>query len=468
MLQDVAAHIFQRVRQKKESYRRYNFGRMQEEAFATFFDLAQEYTSLDYLYLVCVAVPKEFFDIESRLYVIDRKNAQLEKVCTSAGGLVPEQERHHFDLCAIDGPYETQESWIFPIRGNLALSQWISFLGQTQILGMFEIFPKERVDSSSHFFFEKFTNRIGYNLHQKLLLQQNIDHIKFINQLVSDIEHNVISPNLYYKLFLMRLKKILVAYGGVREDLRQILFSLEGEVDEKVSEKLYSIASSLASSNTELDGECRALSKHYEHTSLFLETLFRRDHFEKGTYVLRRQACNFRTEIIQPLLERYIPLFEKRGVAVENRFEGVPDEQMTLMVDKGLISQVFDNLLSNALKYTREVEDQLGNRIKLVSYNRQILKGFFEAGVHGVRFNFFTTGIPLDEEEASRIFDEGYRASGTSQERGRGHGLHFVRNVIEIHGGRVGCEPQPYGNLFYFILPLKHEMPFLHQEKAEK
>jgi signal transduction histidine kinase len=33
--------------------------------------------------------------------------------------------------------------------------------------------------------------------------------------------------------------------------------------------------------------------------------------------------------------------------------------------------------------------------------------------------------------------------------------LNFVKNVVEIHGGRVGCEPQKYGNLFYFILPLK-------------
>lgn len=324
---------------------------------------------------------------------------------------------------------------------------------------MFEIYPKEKVDANTHFFFEKLTNRIGYNLHQKLLLQQNIDHIKFINQLVSDIEHNVISPNLYYKLFLLQLKKNLIKYEQVQEQLRQLIFSFEENRDDQLCEKLYEIGASLAANNRSLEKEWVAFSKHYEHTSLFLETLFRRDHFEKGTYVLRRQACNFKTEIIQPLLERYMPLFEKRGITVENRFEGVPDEQITLVVDKGLISQVFDNLLSNALKYSREVEDQLGNRIKLVSYNRQIQSDYFGAGINGVRFNFFTTGVPLEPEEAARIFEEGYRGVGASQERGRGHGLHFVRNVIEIHGGRVGCEPQRYGTLFYFVLPLKHERP---------
>jgi signal transduction histidine kinase len=63
----------------------------------------------------------------------------------------------------------------------------------------------------------------------------------------------------------------------------------------------------------------------------------------------------------------------------------------------------------------------------------------------------------LPENEAEKLFDEGYRGSNVGDERGMGHGLHFVRNVVEIHGGRVGFEPKDYGNVFYFILPLKEE-----------
>jgi hypothetical protein len=55
------SNIYERVREKKDSYNRYNFERLQEEAFAVFFDLAQEYTTVDYLYQTSVAVPKEFF-----------------------------------------------------------------------------------------------------------------------------------------------------------------------------------------------------------------------------------------------------------------------------------------------------------------------------------------------------------------------------------------------------------------------
>jgi signal transduction histidine kinase len=456
MPQDLASNMTTRVREKKDSYRRYNFERLQEEAFATFFDLAQEYTSLDSLYQICAAVPSEFFGLESRLYVIHPKTSRLEMVCTSEEGLIPIDKRSVTAVQLVDTPYETDRTRIFPIRGNQALTQWIPFLGQSRILGMFEIYPKNKVDSKENFFFEKFTNRIGYNLHQKMLIQQHIDHLKFINQLVSDIEHNVISPNLYYKLFILHLTKRLGAYKQIQQRLCDMLLFLQDE-DNPLLDQLCGVYQSLKESNQVLEDEAKALSKHYEHTSLFLETLFRRDHFEKGTYVLRKQTCNFRTEIIEPLLERYLPILEKKGITVDNRLDSVPDEQVTLFVDKGLISQVFDNLFSNAAKYAEQVQDQLGNSIKLISYNRQILKDFFGDGIHGVRFNLFTTGPPLSEQESRRIYEEGYRASNAARERGSGHGLHFIRNVVEIHGGKVGCEPQRYGNLFYFILPMKEQ-----------
>ena len=174
------SNIHERVREKKDSYKRYNFERLQEEAFAAFFDLAQEYTTVDYLYQISVAVPKEFFELESELYVIDPKTSRLEKVCSSETGLIPVEERSLSPLRLADSPYETEDLLVFPIPGNKALTKWIPFLDQNQILGLFGIYPKGKVDEKGHFFLEKLTNRIGYNLHQKLLIQQNINHIKFM------------------------------------------------------------------------------------------------------------------------------------------------------------------------------------------------------------------------------------------------------------------------------------------------
>jgi hypothetical protein len=105
MSQLLMSSIYERVREKKENYRRYNFERLQEEAFATFFDLAQEYTTIDYLYQISVAVPKEFFGLESQLYVIDPKTSRLERVCSSETGLVSVEDRSHYDLRVADASY---------------------------------------------------------------------------------------------------------------------------------------------------------------------------------------------------------------------------------------------------------------------------------------------------------------------------------------------------------------------------
>jgi len=449
---EVAFCIALRVKEKKESYRLYDFERSQEEAFATFFDLAQEFTSLECLYQICASVPKEFFGVDSRIYVIEPKRSQLELVCTSRRGLIPADERGNHRAVTVDRPVEAEDSWFFPIRGNQALVDTLPFFGHGSILGLFEVFPKNKVDERRQFFLEKYTNRIGYNLHQKLLVQQNIDHIKFINQLVSDIEHNVITPNLYYKLFLIRLKKMIQNYEMI--ETLALKMVEDSSVCGAVAQSVQEAAEILHETNRGLKDEYSALGQHYEHTSLFLETLFRRDHFQKGTYVLRKQPCNFRTEIIKPLIDRYVGQFEKRGITVDDRIENVPDEQVTLFVDKGLISQVFDNFFSNAIKYTGEIKSEMGSSEKLFSLNRQIIQNAFGEDKPGVRFNFFTTGKPLSEEECRKVFDEGFRA-GNKAETGSGHGLRFVRNVVEIHGGTVDCEPQSDGNLLYIVLPFK-------------
>jgi signal transduction histidine kinase len=55
--------------------------------------------------------------------------------------------------------------------------------------------------------------------------------------------------------------------------------------------------------------------------------------------------------------------------------------------------------------------------------------------------------------ETDRLFDERYRGSNAQEKPGTGHGLSFIKNAVEIHGGVVGYEATKGGNNFYFILP---------------
>jgi signal transduction histidine kinase len=444
--------VRERVREKQQSYTTYNFKRLQEEAFATFFDLAQEYTNLDTLYLVCTLVPREFFNLDARLHLLDNDSKTLRVVCSSTEGIQEGIILSPPGVCVSEQPYFVGTSYLIPIRGNKAVADLLPMQHFKHVMGMFELFPSERISDQERFFLEKFTNRVGYNLHQKQLIHQILHHIKFINQLAADIEHNVISPNIYYRLFLKKLRRSIEDNGQIKDKVRELV-SFCPEIDERTCQKLRDIFKSLEQTTEDLSVSCDEMERHYEHTSLYLETLLRREHFRRGSYVLRKQQCNFKKEIIEPVLTRYLPRFKHKSIVVDNRLEDVPDEELELVVDKGLLAQVYDNFFSNAVKYTQEIVDEYGYKVKFISYGKRLLEDYFGQGVDGIKFSVFTTGTPILPEEAVRLFDEGYRRPGSDLEAGTGHGLHFVRTIVEIHGGEVGVEPQKYGNSIFFILP---------------
>jgi signal transduction histidine kinase len=195
------------------------------------------------------------------------------------------------------------------------------------------------------------------------------------------------------------------------------------------------------------------IERHYKSSSLFLETLLRKSHFDEGRLTLRTTACNMKEEVVRPQLERFIGRLSKRGVEIEDRFDGLYEEESVAVVDVGLMAQVYGNLFSNALKYTNEVTTATGEKKKLLSFGRKRLPDYFGPGQDGIRYNVFTTGPHIPEAERDTIFQEGYRGSNVSSAPGTGHGLAFVKNAVEIHQGVAGYEPVADGNDFYFVLP---------------
>jgi signal transduction histidine kinase len=205
--------------------------------------------------------------------------------------------------------------------------------------------------------------------------------------------------------------------------------------------------------NQVLTDEFTNIDKHHRNFSLFLESLFRRSHFEQGRFIPQTRRCNFKKEVIDPQLDRFIERFRLKGIEIDSRLGGVPDETMEVVVDVGLIAQVYANLFSNALKYASTVYDEAGVPRKFIAFGREVLKTFFGPGKDGIKFNVFSTGPHVPPEEREVIFDEGYRGSHGRGEPGTGHGLSFVKSVVRIHGGVVGYEATHLGNNFYFILP---------------
>jgi signal transduction histidine kinase len=435
--------IADRVKEKRQIFLEYNFGTLKDDALKTFFDLAQEYETLENFYRVSVSVIKEFFALDSRLYLICQEDS-LELVCDSVQGCYPPKTPAPSQIQLASQAYGVDQSWVIPIRGNLLLVNQLPFYAKDQVIGLLELFPGDQLSPADRFFFEKYANRLGYNLHIKIIAWQNIQRIRFINSLVADIEHNVIIPNISLSLYLRHLRQKI-------DFLKELNCLCEVRIPEgRECPDLEAAQERFRGLVQEMDADYQTLEQHYKGVSLFIESLFRASHFQKGHLVLRRRSCRVHSEIIQPQLQLSLPKLQERHIEIDVAMGVMPDEDLPLSVDKGLMAQVYANLFSNAVKYTRRNQDGR----KYMAYGRDLLKDYFGPGKDGVRFNVFTTGPHIPPADIPHIFEEGYRGSNVDGEVGTGRGLYFVRNVIETHEGEVGYEATRGGNNFIFILPL--------------
>ena len=451
-------HIRERVREKLKDHERYHFSPLQNNLLKSFFDLVQEYDRLDDFYRIAVVVLLESMQVESALYLLDDEMKHLKQVCNSREGIIREQRPVPTGIYLSDQAYKTDNSYVVPIyrkppqesspKNNLLGQSKQPWQGSLRILGMFEISPLEKLKEGDQFFLRKYANRIGFRLQNRLLAKQNIQHLKFINSLVMDIEHNVIIPNMYFKHLFNQLRKKIGELQELEEEMT------EYKNNSKVSgEACNAMIDRMSNLREDLLGYQEEMLKHHANVSLFLESLFRREHFERGHLVLRPKLCRVEKEIILPQLEQYRSRFKANNITID-RPTGMDEEEIPIMVDKGLLAQVYANLFSNAVKYTEEIIDNMGNPRKEMAYGREIIDDYFGPNQRGVKFNVFTTGHHLSHYEMSALYSEGFRGINSYSKPGSGHGLSFIRHVIEMHGGRVGYEATEQGNNFYFVIPL--------------
>jgi signal transduction histidine kinase len=451
-------HIQKRVRQKLKDHVRYDFSQLQNNLLKSFFDLVQEYTQLDDFYRISVVVLLESMQVESALYLLDGEEKHLKIVCNSQEGIIRDQRSIPTGIYLSDRAYKTENSYVVPVYRKLPYIshresepsdlEQVPWHGDMPIIGMLEVFPLERLKETDFFFLTKFANRIGFRLQNRLLAQQNIQHLKFINSLVMDIEHNVIIPNMYFKHLFNQLRRKIGEIQELEEQMKD--YKRSTEMNSEACDSMIDRLSGLRGDLLEYQKE---MLKHHANVSLFLESLFRREHFERGHLVLRPKLCRIEKEIILPQLGQYESRLKANNIIIDMP-AGLDEIEIPIMVDKGLLAQVYANLFSNAVKYTEEIIDELGNPRKVLAYGREIIDDYFGPNQRGAKFNVFTTGHHLPFYEVQALYSEGFRGSNSNKKPGTGHGLSFIKHVIELHGGKVGYEATAQGNNFYFVIPL--------------
>ncbi|MDD1723664.1 MAG: PAS domain S-box protein [Methanospirillum sp.] len=159
---------------------------------------------------------------------------------------------------------------------------------------------------------------------------------------------------------------------------------------------------------------------------------------------LNRQECTPERELIHPLgmitqaIDKNWLFIEKKSLVLE------------VLVPPGLevrfssqdASSVFDNLISNAIKYTE---------------NRGTIRITSEQTDEMTCITVEDTGIGLTPEEASHVFDEFYMADLSRHDRqSSGLGLSIVKKIMDLYGGRVWVESEGRmkGSRFSICIPV--------------
>lgn len=437
------AYAVGRVEAKLLDYDGYDFSRRQILALNIFFELAQELRGREMFYAISMAIPRALFGLESSLYILEDEETFSLAACTT-------------DRCDLESTHPWGDDMnhrlavrgdelYIPIPGNPEYTDMLAFVPPHNILGSFVMRPCADMPGHARLFLEKYVNRVGYQLHHRIIRARNREHIAFIKSMVQDIGHNVIVPNMYFKLYFNRLKRKIEELHQSTGTVLEMMRLCEGENYVREGNRLAEIAG-------DIEAQYQEIYSHYESTSMFLETLLRRRHFEEGRYVLDKRDVNLRTTVIDPAIERFRLRFEERGIKVDFAEDCALDQVIRLILDRGLISQVLDNLLSNALKYTEKVvRDE--SRGRFVSCGWKILDDFFAPGRPGIRMWVTSSGGPLDLADPMEVFKPGFRAGNVARQSGTGRGLYFVRQVVELHGGKVGYSHSDNGNEFYLVLP---------------
>ena len=139
-------------------------------------------------------------------------------------------------------------------------------------------------------------------------------------------------------------------------------------------------------------------------------------------------------ECVDESLEALRSHLEQSGARIER--QALP----RVVGDATLLTQLYQNLLSNALKFARDGEPEVELTVQQTG----------DVWTLGVRDN----GIGLEPEYAEQIFEPFKRLHGITEYPGTGIGLAICRKNVERHGGRIWVESRPAeGAHFKFTLP---------------
>jgi signal transduction histidine kinase len=149
---------------------------------------------------------------------------------------------------------------------------------------------------------------------------------------------------------------------------------------------------------------------------------------------VKMEIGTFINEIIDRVKNNYVVIPEIKTVFnLKEKF---------CVADRKLMSLIFSNLISNAVKFSGK-KDSVKIKITLSD--------------SVVEFCIKDTGIGIREDDKPRLFEPFFRGNNTENISGNGLGLYIVKKAVELHNGSISFESRlNYGTTFSVLIPVNN------------
>lgn len=181
-----------------------------------------------------------------------------------------------------------------------------------------------------------------------------------------------------------------------------------------------------------------ALNKAYRLEELINE-LFDIARFNSEKIILGKEELNLNM-MLEQVIEDFYPILKE----INKNINLNTSDNISIYADPDKLSRVFNNLIKNAINYSKENTDI---DINVKKKNKEI------------EVEIINQGKMIPKDKLDKIFENFYRldTSRTSKTGGSGLGLAISKQIVELHNGNIKVNSDKNKTIFTIILPIEEE-----------
>ncbi|MFQ6340739.1 aminopeptidase AmpS [Bacillus thuringiensis] len=285
------------------------------------------------------------------------------------------------------------------------------------------------------------------------ITKRKMKQIEAMAEGVKEIEKG----NLAYRIEKKGEDEIASLTENINNMAEELMNNIEKErkLEKQKNELITNVSHDLRTPLTSIMGYLRLLrdskyenqEQHDEYTRIafakseqlknLIEDLFEYTKLTNEQVVLEKQEVCM-NELLEQLIEELVPQAEEHGLTFVKKF---PEERAYASIDSEKMVRVFDNLLMNAIKYSKD-----DGEIK-VSLQRQRRDIQIVIANHSEEFT---------REELANLFERFYKKdqSRSRVTEGSGLGLAIAKSIVELQGGSIRAEYEEGIIRFIVSLPI--------------